>query len=49
MLETASVSVCLKTPSSRLAQSGKAEFTCVNEHFDDKRNAEIGVFWQILS
>jgi len=30
-----------KTSSSRLVKSEKAEFTRVNEHFSDKRNAEL--------
>ena len=34
--------------SYRVAKSEKAELTCVNEHFYDKRNAEIGVFLQTL-
>ncbi len=38
-----------KTPSLRLAKSGKAQFTCVNEHFIDERNEEIGVFLQALN
>jgi hypothetical protein len=33
-----------KCSNSRLAKSEKCEFTMVNDHFEDKHNAEVGLF-----
>jgi len=32
-------------PFARLARSGNAEFTSINEQFSDKRNAANGTLW----
>lgn len=38
----------LESSITRLAKFEKCEFTGVNDHFEDKRNDENGVFLQIL-
>ena len=38
-----------KYSNSRLAKSEKCEFTHVNDHFEDKHNAEVGLFLQALN
>jgi hypothetical protein len=35
-----------KCSNSRLAKSEKCEFTLVNDHFEDKHNAEVELFLQ---
>ena len=37
-----------KYSNSRLAKSEKCEFTPVNDHFEDKHNAEVGLSLQVL-
>jgi hypothetical protein len=37
-----------KYSNSRLEISEKCQFTPVNDHFEDKRNAEIKLFLQAL-
>ena len=39
----------LESSSSRLAKPEKWEFTFVNDHFEDKRNEEIGLDRQTLN
>ena len=41
-------SVCSESSSSRLAKPEKWKFTFVNDHFEGKRNDEIGLYGQTL-
>ncbi|PID93823.1 MAG: hypothetical protein CSA95_05940 [Bacteroidetes bacterium] len=39
---------CIESSNSRLAKAEKWEFTEVNDHFEDKRNEEVGLYIQPL-
>ncbi|PID95162.1 MAG: hypothetical protein CSA95_01005 [Bacteroidetes bacterium] len=39
---------CIESSNSRLAKAEIGEFTRVNDHFEDKRNEEVGRYRQPL-
>ncbi|PIE87695.1 MAG: hypothetical protein CSA04_05690 [Bacteroidetes bacterium] len=40
---------CIEHSNSRLAKAEIGEFTGVNDHWEDKRNEEVGLYRQTLN